>query len=59
MAPTARRGARLGRRQPTHPGPGGLGPGARLPTCPELADVIGQHDARRASEIAAAGGHHP
>lgn len=25
---------------------------------PELADVLGQHDARRALEIAAAGGHH-
>ncbi|MFE7202254.1 YifB family Mg chelatase-like AAA ATPase [Pseudonocardia alni] len=31
---------------------------ARAVAAPELADVLGQHDARRALEIAAAGGHH-
>lgn len=31
---------------------------AYRPPCPDLADVVGQSDARRAAEIAAAGGHH-
>jgi magnesium chelatase family protein len=39
------------------PGPGPVAPPAE-PDPPDLADVVGQDDARHALEVAAAGGHH-
>ena len=41
--------------RPPAPGPAGPRP---APPQPDLADVLGQHEARAALEVAAAGGHH-
>lgn len=48
----------LRREQPRRPAPDPQAMDATAPGAPDLADVRGQAEARRALEIAAAGGHH-